>query len=246
MLSEINQMLPQGITSNDSVQYITSYAERWVRQALLMYEADKQIANDPNIDALVRDYRASLVKHKYEQQLVDKLLDTVVNPVEIEKYYEDHKNEFKLQSSIIKCHFVKIPSNVTNINDVEEWWKNRSEEASMNKLKDFCSKNNSFYILNNEIWTRANELQMLIPASKCTFSELTTSGTSFVRNDDKYTYFLNVKKVTRSGENAPADYVDDQIRKLIINDRKMKFLDEKIEEMYDLELNRNNIKFFTK
>lgn len=246
-LSELKEMLPEGLNKADSTHYVTAYAERWVRQTLLMHEADQNISNNPSIDELVRDYRASLVRHLYEKNLVESLLDTIVPAAEIDKYYEEHKNEFKLQSSIVKCNLLKVASNIPNIKDVQSLWENRTDnEAAMEQLKEFCNKNNALFLLDDETWYRANEISSILPTPLFSFNDLVTVGATITRSDKNYTYYLKIAKTVRSNENAPLDFVYDQIRKLIINDRKMKFIDEKIEEMYDLEINRNNIKFYTK
>ena len=74
-LSELEGMVPDGATPEDSTKIINAEVERWTRETLLMQEAEKNIPADLNIDELVRDYRMSLVRHNYEQFLVETQLD---------------------------------------------------------------------------------------------------------------------------------------------------------------------------
>ncbi len=74
-------MFPPG---EDSSLIINAYVERWIRETLLLLEAERNIPSDLNIDKLVRDYRASLVRHSYEQFLVEQLLDSTVTKAELE------------------------------------------------------------------------------------------------------------------------------------------------------------------
>ena len=64
-LSELEGMMPTAISREDSINFINAEVERWAREAVPMQEAEKNIPSDLNIDGLVRDYRASLVRHNY-------------------------------------------------------------------------------------------------------------------------------------------------------------------------------------
>ena len=69
----------------------------------LMYEAERNIPKDLNIDELVRDYRASLVRFNFEEQLIAEKLDSSVSEAETKAFYENNKDQFQLESTILKC-----------------------------------------------------------------------------------------------------------------------------------------------
>jgi hypothetical protein len=82
-ISEMEGMFPEGISGEDSVLVIESYVGRWVREAAILNEAERNIPADLNINKMVRDYRASLVRSNYEKILVEQLLDSVVTEQEL-------------------------------------------------------------------------------------------------------------------------------------------------------------------
>jgi hypothetical protein len=98
--SELDGIVPEGSTPNDSILMVTAYAQRWVRDQLLMYEAERNIPKDLNIDQLVRDYRASLVRYNYEEQIISERLDSTVSETELREYYESNTDQFQLESTI--------------------------------------------------------------------------------------------------------------------------------------------------
>lgn len=75
-LSDLDEMIPESASKQDSTLFINAFTERWVRENVLMHEAEVNIPQDLNIDRLVRDYRASLIKHNYEQILVELEMDS--------------------------------------------------------------------------------------------------------------------------------------------------------------------------
>ena len=76
-LSDLDDnILPEGTSKEDSALIVSAYAQRWTREQLLMYEAERNIPKDLNIDELVRNYRASLIRFNYEEQIIFYVLST--------------------------------------------------------------------------------------------------------------------------------------------------------------------------
>ena len=101
-LSELDGVVPEGVSKEDSALILSAYAQRWVREQLLMYEAERNIPKDLNIDELVRDYRASLVRFNFEEQIIAEKLDSTVSEAETKAFNENNKDQFQLESTILK------------------------------------------------------------------------------------------------------------------------------------------------
>ena len=139
-LSELDGMIPSDINQEDSLNIINAEVERWAREAVLMQEAEKNIPNDLNIDGLVRDYRASLIRHNYEKIWVEMKLDSSISELELNNYYEKNKEQYQLESSIFRCHIIKISLKAPNLNQLRIMWRS-SDEKDMKKMKDYCDQN---------------------------------------------------------------------------------------------------------
>ena len=239
-LSELEGMVPEGATPEDSTKIINAEVERWTRETLLMQEAEKNIPADLNIDELVRDYRMSLIRHNYEQFLVNTQLDSVISKQEISAYYEKNKEQYQLQSSILRCFLIKVPKSSPNLNHLRSWWKN-SKLDDFKKMEDYAIQNADFYMLDKNAWYQQSDLKAQLP-----------NGTNLNpdwdlnQSDENYFYFLKVFEKKSSKELAPLGYIQDQIKKVILHKRKMVLLDQRKEELYDRETSKNNVKIFTK
>ena len=110
-LSDMEGMIPEGLSSEDSSLIINAFVERWARDAVMMYQAERNVPKDLNIDKLVRDYRASLLTNNYEKILVEQLLDSLVTQQELADFYELNKSQYQLEFDIVRGHFVKVFEN---------------------------------------------------------------------------------------------------------------------------------------
>jgi len=233
-------MVPVGATPEDSTKIINAEVERWTRETLLMQEAEKNIPADLNIDELVRDYRMSLIRHNYEQFLVETQLDSVISEQEISDYYEKNKEQYQLQSSILRCFLIKVPKSAPNLDQLRSWWISSNLE-DFKKMKDYAMQNAAFYMLEVDAWYQQSDLRAQLPNG----SNLNPTQ-NLNQTDENFFYFLKVLEKKSNKEIAPLGYIQDQIKKVILHKRKMVLLDQRKEELYDRETNKNNVKIFTK
>ena len=242
-LSELDGMFPEGTTSQDSALIINAFAERWVREALLLHEAEKNIPGDLNIDKLVRDYRASLVRHNYEKIIVEQLLDSTVTAEELLAFYNEHQEQYQLEGPIVRCYFVKLPQSAPDLDRFRKLWNNHSNQESYFQLVDYCTQNANAHLLEENAWYRIEDIAAEFPSGM--ISTENVSRRAVTHRDDDYQYFLEIFEVKNRNEIAPLVFVEGEIRKMILRNRKIKLLEDKKEEMYDLELRRNNVQIYT-
>lgn len=242
-LSELDGMFPEGTTSQDSSLIIQAYTNRWVREAILLYEAERNIPNDLNIDKLVRDYRASLIRHNYEQILVQELMDSTIVQEELLQFYEDNKEQYQLETPIARCYFIKLPLPVDNESQLRSWWQNHEEEESFKKLVDFVSVNAVAHHLVDSTWQRVEDIAIELPTGTLSVDNV-SSKRDFILRDDKFLYFFKLFELKNKKEIAPLGFIQDQARKVILHRRKTKLLEEKKNDMLDLALERKNVEIF--
>ncbi len=241
-MSALEGMIPEGMTSEDSSAIINAFVSRWVKDNLMMVEAEMNIPKDLEIDKLVRDYRTSLILNAYQEQLVQKSLDTLVTEVELKDFYEKNKDQYELETPLIRCYLLKIGKNAPNVKDVEKWWdENRKEDRA--KLMDYASKYATTYMMVDSMWYKAESVAAELPKGTID-SEDPSTGES-TRKDDQYYYFLRVLGVKRKRDYAPFAYIRDQATTFILHQRKQKLMDDNRENLFKREMSSNSIQIFT-
>lgn len=243
-LSELDGMFPEGTTSADSNLIINAYVDRWIREALILNEAERNLPQDLNIDKLVRDYRASLLRNTYEQVLVEEFLDSTVTQQELRTFYNSNKEQYKLETPIARCHFLKVPLPAPEADSLRLWWSRIDRPDILSKLNAYASQYAETYELQDSSWVRVDKLALELPEGTLTADNAIYQKDA-MEEDDRFQYFLKIYEVKKRNEIAPLSYVEDQAKKVILHSRKMKILREKREDLYDLEMRKSNIKVYT-
>lgn len=241
LASETVGVVPPGTQPQDSALLVNAFIQRWISDQLLMYEAERNIPKDANIDKLVRDYRASLVRFNYEEQLIGQKLDSTVNETEVRQFYEAHKDEFQLQSTILKCLLVKMPVSGPN-SEMNKLWNSRSDSDAA-KMMELAKSKATLALLDRNKWYRLDEVAAILPQGTLTADNIGSRREGTLSEGD-YKYYYRVLETVRGKETAPFDYVQEQASKVILHKRKQDLLENWKKEVYDNELRRGNIKVF--
>ena len=89
--SDLQSIMYEGISKNDSIVKAKAFIDNWIRRQLLIHQAENSIdKSELDFSKEIEDYRNSLIIYKYESQLIEQNLDTVVSDEEIAKYLEDN------------------------------------------------------------------------------------------------------------------------------------------------------------
>ncbi|MEI6411449.1 MAG: peptidylprolyl isomerase [Bacteroidota bacterium] len=237
--SDLDDIVPESTSAGDSALIVDAYVQRWIREQLLMYEAERNIPKDLNIDKLVRDYRASLVRFNFEEQIIAQKLDSTVSEPELKAFYENNPDQFQLESTILKCQLIKVSAKTPHA-DLDKLWNSRSDDTQA-KLSIFAKQSAAFALLDREKWYKLEEVAAFLPKGTLT-SENVGSRRDGTLSDGDYRYYYRVLETVQGKTTAPFDYVREQASKVILHKRKQELLEKWKEDLYQKELRRENVK----
>lgn len=237
-LSELDGIVPENTTPGDSALMVSAFVQRWIRDQLLMYEAERNIPKDLNIDKLVRDYRASLVRFNFEEQIIAEKLDSTVSEPELKTFYENNKDQFQLESTILKCQLLKLPPNAPQ-NELNKLWYGRTASDAA-KLRNYAKQWAALALLDTEKWYKLEEIAALLPKGTLSSDNVGTRREGTLSDGD-FRYYYRVLETVKGKETAPFEYVKEQASKVILHKRKLELLERWKEELYQQELRRRNI-----
>ena len=241
-ISEMEGMFPEGIPPGDSTLIVQAYVNRWVREALLLYEAERNLPKDLNIDKLVRDYRASLIRNSYEQVVVEQLLDSTITKEELTDFYEKNKEQYQLERPILRCFFVKLPIPVPKTDSLIRFWS-APRGKNLQKLKTYCDRFAVAQRLSDSTWYTVDEIAGELPKNTLTADNV-SSKREFRQTDGQYVYYFRLLELKNRKEIAPLGYIEEQARKFILHSRKIKVLEQKREDLFELGLRKNDVKIY--
>ncbi len=238
-LSELKDLFPDNSTKADSNNILITFVDKWVRETILLNEAEKYIANAIDIDRLVEDYRESLLIHNYEEQLVKERLDTTITITEKEEFYNQNKEAYRLVSSIIRVRYAKMPANQKDIKIFKSLWIKQDVDAMM----EFCQKYQLDHSFNDSNWITFANLEIKLPQDLFSLNQV-KSKKSLDKEYDGVQYFVKVLEYKDENKIAPLPYIEDKIAKVILYNRKINLLTTIKEKLYERELEFKRIKTY--
>lgn len=237
-IKDVQDLIEEETSSEDSIQIVTNYINRWASKYILMEAADKNIGGDSKVelDKLVEQYKMDLYTNLYLEKLVAKSLDTTVVEEEIKNLYNDTKDYFRLNSKLVKLRFIVLQQD------------HPKSDLIRSKFLSFSKKDKAYlesigiqfkqFALNDDVWVEAHslfkKLAFLTPENA---AEYLISGKTTQSKDSLYTYLIKVNQVLDKGEISPFEYQKSTIKDIILNKRKLELI-----KQFEKEITDNAIK----
>jgi len=240
--SDLADILPEAYKPEDSVMVYNAYIENWLRDAVLMHEAEQKISKNINIDKLVQEYRSTLILHNYEQVIIQSELDSMISQEEIRRFYDDNKDNYQLESPLLRVKFMKIPIDAVEIDMVDKWIDSEDMDDKVN-LIEYCNTYAEVFYLNDDEWHELDKIKGHLPTNLFPNSTFSQVGNFIKRKDDRYKYYLRPLEIIPKNEAPPIDYIEKKARQVILQRRKSHLLEEHRENLYDKKI--KNVKVFT-
>lgn len=239
--SDLEDIVPEGMSGEDSSLIAQAYVQRWTKEALMQYEAGRNVPKELNIDQLVRNYRASLIRMNYEEQIIGNRIDSTIMESELLRYYEDNKDQFQLDNTILRINLLKVPSDAPQGTLNSLWYSSKAEDKQA--LKEFANKWASVALLNDEQWLRLEAIGKLLPKDALNIENIAKRKEGVLK-DDNSLYYFRVLETVRGKQTAPFEYARDQAMKVILHKRKQKLIEDWKEELYQKALKSKAVEIF--
>lgn len=239
--ADLEGIIPQGIAGEDSALIVDAYVQRWAKEALMQYEAEQNIGKELNIDQLVRDYRASLIRMNYEEQIIGGKLDSTIMESELMAYYENNKDQFQLDNTILRVNLLKVPTDAPQAELNTLWYSKKTEDKA--KLKEFASKWASVSLLDDAKWMRLESIGSLLPKDALNLENIGNRKEGILK-DDNSLYYFRVLETVRGQQTAPFEYARGQAMKVILHKRKQRLMEDWKENLYQKALNNELVKIY--
>lgn len=223
--------IPEGLSEKDSIAVLMNYINDWATKQLILQESLKNMTQKQQLEYnnLVEQYRLDLFSSTYENALVEKNLNVKVTPDEVEDYFRNNKESFTLQNDLIQIRYIQYPNNYKNINATTKAFK-RFNEVDISELEKLePSYTNSDFNLDNN-WTDLEIFLEKFPdlkRIKRTEWLVPSNFINFKTSDSQYLIFIEA--VAKAGNIAPVTYVEEKIKQIILNQRKIQ-LKKKLEK----------------
>ncbi|APZ48189.1 hypothetical protein BW723_16430 [Polaribacter reichenbachii] len=233
---DLKSVLPNNISEQDSIVLVRGYINDWAIKQLLLKKAEtnSSLEDVEEINSLVKDYKESLLINSYKERLIKQQLDTIIDDNEIELFYSENKENFKLNEELLKIKYLHFDNNIINKKEITTLFKSDSiEDVEALEKQQLSFK---FYQFNDTIWTQLDKVLLKLPFSK----ENLLKKTKFVQKQDSLgLYLVAIKDVLVRNDIAPLSYIKPTIKQMILHKRKIELIRD-IEKILVKDATKNN------
>jgi hypothetical protein len=233
-LEDIKKNIPAGTSKKDSIAILQSYIQNWLQKQVIL-----KLAED-NVDEQLEEYRNSLMAYAYEREYIREKLDTTISSEEIEKYYNEHPENFQLKDNIVKCIFLRVPKNAPKIDRLRVLYKSEKDNDKQ-QLQNICYQYATDYYFNENEWLLFDDLLKKAPISAYDKEQYLKNNRFIEVTDSTSIYFINIKGFKIKESLSPLNFETDNIRNLIINKRKLDLIAKMEKDAYNNAIKEKDV-----
>lgn len=223
-LSDVEKLISENTSPEDSLLIVNNYITRWATQQLLIDQAKINLTSEnlERFDRLVEEYKNDLLTDAYKNVVVGRQMDSIVSEQEFQTYYQEHKENFKLNDVLLKMRYIQLPANNTNAADIKEKFirfNAQDKEALNDQSFVFVSSN-----LNDSVWIKKDVLLENLPTLRGENQQVLKKSNFVQLKDSLGVYLVKIEDILGLNEIAPISYVKPTLKQIILNKRKLELI----------------------
>ena len=223
--SDIANLIPAGTSKEDSLLLVRDYIDRWASQKLLIDAAERNLSDAKvnDFDALIKQYKIDLYTRAYIEEVVKNTVDTAVSEVELKKFYNENKENFKTNGALVRLRFINLAKD------------NPHFETIKTKFFDYNKKDKKFwdtyklqfknFALNDSVWVDMSQVYEKLPViNPENRDEFIQSGKKAQIQDNENAYLIKITNVIDRNQVSPFEYIKPTLKEVILNRRKLELI----------------------
>jgi len=243
-MNELSASIPDYLDATDSVLWADDYIKKWVQQALILQKAEQNLkAEIKDVTKELEEYRNSLIIYRYKNEVMKQRMDTTVKESVILKYFNDHRESFILNRNIVKAIYIKVPKVVSSLEILKELCTS-ADQGNQDKLNEFCVTYAKAYDRFNDQWVSADMVLKNTPVEISNQAKFLEANAFVEKTDKEFYYLVYIRDYRLEGEVAPVEYVQNDIRNLILSKQKIDFFRQLEKDIYKEGTDNNKVKLF--
>jgi len=243
-MKELSGYIPNYLDATDSSLWAEDYIKKWVQRELLLQKAEDNLkAGMKDVSRELEEYRNSLIVYRYKNELMKQKIDTIVKDIDIQKYFNEHRESFILNRNIVKAIYIKVPLEVSSPENLKDLCLSDSKDK-VAKLNEFCVSYAKAYDRFNKQWVAADMVLKNTPVVITDQDNFLQRNRFSESSDMNYYYIVCIRDYRLAGQVSPIEYVQADIRNLILSKQKIEFLKQIEKDIYKEGLDKNKVKIY--
>lgn len=242
---ELAGIVSDRVSKEDSALRVQTYIDSWIRKQLLISQAMKTIdINEAEVERKVLEYRYSLIGYEYQNFYINKNLDDSVSDADVQKYYNEHIDNFILKQNIVRGTFIVVPKGAPRTNRLKELIYS-SKEKDITELRSFCLSFSTAYHIADSSWMEFDKLVVGSPLAEIPNKvQFLKSNPYYETSDTESLYYLKVDEYKISDNVSPLEFVKEEIKNIILNKRKVELAKKLEDDVYENAAKRKDFEVY--
>lgn len=242
---EIPKLIQTETSENDSIGIIKNYINKWAKKELVYQKAEQNLSPElkNEIEKQLNETRQNLVIYQYQRQMMLEKMDTLLTEEELENYYATKEKSFTLNSNIVKALFIKLPIETPIIDKIRILARS-NDQKDLQLLESYCFQFAEKFDDFNEKWVTMDRLSIELNQGFENEENFLKRNTFFEYSDSSSVYLLTIRDYRLRSSLAPFDYVKDDIKRVIWNNRRFEFIQSLENGIYNDALKEKNFKIY--
>lgn len=222
---DIQNIVAKGTSKEDSILIIRSFIDRWATQKLLIDAAERNLDDKKKneYESLINQYKIDLYTKAYIEEIVKRSVDTLVSPVELKKYYDENKENFKTNGSLVRLRYINLSKDNAQLNAIRDKFFTFNKKDK--KFWDVNAIQFKSFAFNDSIWVDMaqvyEKLPIITPDNR---DEYIQPGKKIQILDKNDLYLVKISNVIARNELSPFEYIKPTLKEIIINKRKLELI----------------------
>ncbi len=243
--SDLVDLVSEETSKEDSITIVHNFIDRWATQTLLIKAAELNIDKEQQeeFDKLIQQYKVDLYTKAYLEQIVKREVDTLVSNAEVKMYYDENKENFRTNGSLIRLRYINLPKDHPKFELIKgKFFDTKKSDIKFWETYQLQFKSSA---LNDSVWVEMNQVYKKLPfITPDNREEFIIEGKSIQQPDSLNVYFVKIRNVIDKNQVSPFDYVKPTIKELIINKRKLDLIKKFEKEITDDAIKNNKYEIY--
>jgi hypothetical protein len=242
---EIPDPVINDLKKADSAVIISDYINKWAKRRLLLLKAEENLSAElkNEISNQLEDTRTNLVIYQYQRQMMLQKMDTTLSEAELENYYNTNEKSFMLGSNIVKALFIKLPAETPDLNKIKSLAQS-NQQNDLQQLESLCFQFAEKFDDFNEGWVTMDRLSIELHQDIENEENFLKRNTFFETTDSLSVYLISIRDYRLRSSLAPFEYVENDIKRIIWNSRRLEFIQSLENGIYNEALKENSFKIY--
>ena len=225
--SDIATLVPAGTTKEDSLLLVRDFIDRWASQKLLIEAAERNLSDvkKREYNTLIKQYKIDLYTKAYIEEVVKRTVDTVVSQEELKKYYEENKENFRTNGTLVRLRYINVSKDNPRFGTIRSKFFDYSKKDK--KFWETYALQCKSFAMNDTVWVDMSQVYTKLPfITPDNRDEFVIAGKRIEKTVENNVYLVKITNVIDKNQISPFEFSKPTLKEVLLNKRKLELINK--------------------